>query len=269
MDRCGEDAMRQYLLHKHRLSEGKMEGVNWEAVAGYLRSLPPFRLATQVKLQHNWIPTNSFLFQQRRVQCDKCPLCESAVETASHIRWCKAPVAQAFRRGRLEQLVRELKGINTAPEIIQCWREQIAFVSGDEGDGEEVIGPLGGVLEINRLVVDRRRHQSVLPWEGLLQGRASKYWTQAQASHERWRRQETASHGRRRLWDFQAVRLLCEYNGALWSFRNDEVHGRTMQEAQQKLRASVEAKVRNLYERHPIFCWLGTPAFGQFHWRYD
>ena len=45
---------------------------------------------------------------------------------------------------------------------------------------------------------------------------------------------------------------MCEFNFDLWQYRNDEVHGRTQQEAQQKLREVVEAKVTALYARDPI-----------------
>lgn len=75
IERCGEDSLRQYLLKKHRLSEGKMEGVNRAALNRYLRSMSPHQRATQVKLQHNWAPTKGFLYVQRRSESDLCPLC--------------------------------------------------------------------------------------------------------------------------------------------------------------------------------------------------
>mmetsp|Transcript_5782 Transcript_5782/g.8511 ORF Transcript_5782/g.8511 Transcript_5782/m.8511 type:complete len:609 (+) Transcript_5782:1683-3509(+) len=250
IDRCGEDALRQYLLHKHKLSKGKMDGVNWAALACYLRSLSPPRRATQVKLQRNWIPTNSFLFHQQRIQCAKCPLCQTAEETAAHVHQCKAPVAKDFRHERFAQLVRELRGINTAPEIIQCWEIQLNSVSGD--DVSAGVDGVCGPSDLRRLLGEARRHQSLLSWEGLVQGRMSVLWSRVQECHERWRRQETASHSRRRPWDVQVIRLLCEYNSALWNFRNDEVHGRTLQEERDRIRATVEAKVRNLYDRYPV-----------------
>jgi len=36
IDRCGEKPLRNYLLNKHRFSNGKLEGVNWQALEGYL-----------------------------------------------------------------------------------------------------------------------------------------------------------------------------------------------------------------------------------------
>jgi len=141
IDQCGAEAIRQYMLHKHQLSEGKFDRINWFALAAYLRTFSLQRRATQVKLHHNWIPTNSFLFQQRRVQSDKCPLCESAVETASHVRWCKSPGARRFRKERMEQLVRELRGANTSPEIIQCWQVQVGILS---NPGWNKIGEVSG-----------------------------------------------------------------------------------------------------------------------------
>jgi hypothetical protein len=86
---CGDDQLRQYLQHKHNLSEGKVEGVNWSALQQYLNSLTPLRRASQIKLQHKWIPTKGFLFLQRRETCDQCPLCQKAVETACHVRQCQ------------------------------------------------------------------------------------------------------------------------------------------------------------------------------------
>jgi hypothetical protein len=250
IDKCGEEAMVKYLLHKHQLSEGKLEGVNWVALAGYLKSMSPPLRASQVKLQHNWIPTNSFLFQQRRVKCDKCPLCTSAVETASHVRCCTAPAMQQYRWARLAKLVRDLQGINTAPEIVRCWQEHIASVCGEHSNDEDKF--IYGISDIHTLLGTARRHQSVLSWDGLLQGRASIHWSAVQASHERWRRQETNSHRQDTPWDIRAVRLVCDFNFDLWKFRNEEVHGHTQQEARQKLRDSVEATVRNLYDRYPV-----------------
>ena len=249
IDQCGTDALLQYLSNKYRLSEGKIDGINWEALAKYLGSLSAPCRATQVKLQHGWIPTNGFLFIQKRASCDKCPLCSSVVETALHVRQCKAVAASTFRRSRLSQLSRELQGINTAPEIINCWTHHIAESCGDLSTDEVIV--LAPRSDIHKALGLARRHQSVLSWEGFLQGRVSSRWNAVQACHEKLRRQETASANNKVPWDVRAIRLVCEFNAALWAFRNDEVHGRTQQEAQRKLRTEVEAKVVALYARHP------------------
>ena len=75
-----------YLLIKHGLLERKMDSIDWLALSGFLWSLSPQRRAMHVRISHNWIPTNSFLYQQRGVGCDKCPLCNSAIETHEHVR---------------------------------------------------------------------------------------------------------------------------------------------------------------------------------------
>jgi hypothetical protein len=232
IDRCGEEPLRSYLLHKHSLSEGKIEGVNWKALEGYLKSMSANCRATQVKLQNGWIPTNSFLYTQQRVNCDKCPLCVSATETLRHVRCCSA--VASFRRERIERLCRDLRGINTAPEIIQCWKCAI------ENECREVeTTTSGGIVLIapglEKTLSIARCHQAVLSWEGFLQGRISLKWNDVQLYHEQRRRQETASHDRRQPWDRRALRLVCEFHYDLWQYRNDEVHGRTQQEAQQKL----------------------------------
>ena len=248
LDRCGEDPLRKYLLHKHQLSDGKIDGINWTALRGYLNSMSAPRRATQVKLQHGWIPTNSPLYLQGRAKSDVCPLCASAPETLRHVRCCNA--TSTFRRERIERLCRDLRGINTAPEIVQCWRCFIYDECGEPADYNDTGITMLAPGLANTLAV-ARRHQSVLSWEGFLQGRISKKWNDVQYYHERRRVQETASHSTRQPWDRQVVRLVCEFHSDLWSHRNDEVHGRTQLENQQKLRADVEARVHALYDRHP------------------
>jgi hypothetical protein len=117
---------------------------------------------------------------------------------------------------------------------------------------DEHITPPFTITPIERLLGEARRHQAVLSWEGLLQGRISNCWQGVQRCHECVRRQETASFGRGDIWSIRAVRLVCEFNSDLWSFRNTTVHGNTAKEAQQKLRAAVEEQVRRLYDRYPI-----------------
>ena len=195
--------MLQYLMKKHHLSAGKLEGIDWAALSSVLRSLSPHKRAMQVKLSRNWIPTQSFLYQQRRASCDKCPLCQSAIETHEHVRQCRAPAATQYRRDRLSRLVRELTGINTAPEIMHCWQEQIGVLCGDS-----VVVSMPDIVSsvvMKRAIGEARRHQAILSWTGLLQGRISIHWRRAQECHERLRRQESASLRRTGLWSTQAL----------------------------------------------------------------
>jgi len=78
----------------------------------------------------------------------------------------------------------ELLGINTAPEIICCWKEQIALLCGEAVD-DDVAVPFS---------IEARHHQAILSWMGLLQERFSLQWQRVQDCHECSRRQETASH---------------------------------------------------------------------------
>ena len=251
MDKCGEDQLRNYLLHKHKLSEGKIDGVNWPVLQQYLRSLSPTRRAAQLKLQHNWIPTKAFLFLQKRETCDKYPLCETAVETACHVRQCQALRALTFRRAHLLALICSLKGINTAPEIVDCWQSYISSECAIPV-ADTNTGPIITHSSIRSSLTLARKHQSLLMWVGFLQGRFSIKWNAVQQIHERLRRQETASHYRHQPWDVQALRLVCEFMSDLWKFWNDEVHGHTFQEETRKTRASVEIQVQQMYQRNPL-----------------
>ena len=173
------------------------------------------------------------------------------METADHVRCCKAKdVATCIHRKRLARLLRELQSINTAPEIIHWWHSHIAAVCSNPVDDD--VGVLLPRLDLHKALEVARRHQSVLSWEGFLQGRVSSKWVEDQACHERCRWQETVSCRNKDCWDVQALRFICEFNTDLWEFRNDKVHGHTKQEAQQKLRRNIEEKARALHLQHPV-----------------
>lgn len=52
---------------------------------------------TQPQLDSN----QKLLYQQRHATCDKCPLCDSTIETYDHIWWCRVLVEQDYSQGRI------------------------------------------------------------------------------------------------------------------------------------------------------------------------
>ena len=247
---CGSEAMCDYRRVKHDLSEGKAAGIDWCGLHGFLRCQSPQQRAAHVKCQNGWLPTQEFLFRQKRVDSDLCPLCGSASETFSHIYSCCNPAAVSYRVDQVRKFALGLKLAGTATEIVNCWISQLGYMFPGVEFTPYYVHPTNIHKEIEAAVAVARRHQSILSWEGFLQGRLSVEWDKVQALHER-RRGLQCGVVRQVPWIVKAFDLVCDLIPALWKFRNEEVHGRTLEEKVAKERDRVHQRVRRLYQDAP------------------
>jgi len=112
--------IEDYIAKKHNLTAEKLHHVDDIGLQSYLKSLRPHNRASTVKLIHRWIPTNEFLFKQKRADSPICPRCQIHNETASHILTCtNNEAADQWRKALyfcLENIARE----NTSPQILTC-----------------------------------------------------------------------------------------------------------------------------------------------------
>jgi len=143
-----------------------------------------------------------------------------------------------------------LKLAGTATEIENCWISQLGLMFPGVDFTPYYIHPTNIHKEVNAAVAVARRHQSVLSWEGFLQGRLSVEWDKVQSLHER-RRGLQCGAVQHVPWIVKAFDLVCDLVPALWKFRNEEVHGRTLAEKALKERDRVHKRVRKLYSDAP------------------
>ena len=246
---CGRAELEAFYEGKHQVSEGKREGINWDGLRSLLHSQPVPRRAGLVKYQQGWLPTKELLHRQGRESSAVCPLCNHASETTAHIHCCGSQEAVAWRQERLTQCLKELRTAGTAPEIVNCWGQQLSDMFGLPAPQPRLLFASKTTDQVEAAVELARKHQAVLSWQGFLQGRHSVHWIKAQTLHERIRKE-----GRKRglAWSQKSVRIIRMVVPDLWSKRNELVHGATIAEESQKRRANITAKVTEVYARNPV-----------------
>jgi len=248
---CSVAELRAYQNEKHGLDEGRYDGVDWKSLHGFLRKQSPPKRALYVKQQNGWLPTQSFLFRQKRVESDLCPLCGGSGETAEHIYRCQCEVALANRTAALTTFRAKLRQAGTAPEITNCWMEHLYWLMEAGPFVPSFIHDSANNRRIADAVAIARRHQALLSWEGFVEGRLSKEWRKVQQLHEQMRGATDSGGRRRKPWVARAMDLVCDLVPDLWRFRNSEVHGITLTEKLDKERKRVHSRVRRLYEEAP------------------
>lgn len=184
---CAYGALKDYQQEKHGLGDGQYEGVDWKSLHGFLRKKPPPQRSLYVKQQNGWLPTQAFLFLQRRVESDICPLCGEASETMEHVYRCSCLLASDNRKDTLKTFQQALQKAGTAPEITNCWMTQLHAAMGMGVFHTFYIHDTAHHRKMEQAVGVAWRHQALLTWEGFLQGWLSKEWEKVQRLHEQLR----------------------------------------------------------------------------------
>jgi hypothetical protein len=91
-------ALQAYIEKKHNISAEKLIHVDTVSMNNYLKALRPHNRATMVKLIHRWIPTNDFLYKQRRSETQLCLRCNQHTEDSHHILTCPDSQASTQRQ---------------------------------------------------------------------------------------------------------------------------------------------------------------------------
>jgi len=125
------------------------------------------------------------MYLQQRVESDLRPLCGLESETMEHVCRCKCHSATENREGTLKIFWQNLRKAGTAPEITNCWMEQLHLMMGAGPFAPSFIHDTAHHRQMASAVAVARRHQAVLGWNGFLQGRISKEWGKVQRLHEK------------------------------------------------------------------------------------
>jgi hypothetical protein len=82
------EEIQAYIAKKHNITSDKLSHIDTISLKNCLKALRPHNRAMMVKLIHQWIPTNAFLFKQRRTDSPLCPRCNVQTEDSPHIFKC-------------------------------------------------------------------------------------------------------------------------------------------------------------------------------------
>jgi hypothetical protein len=99
---------------------------------------------------------------------------------------------------------------------------------------------------VSQLITKATHNQNLIGWNNFLKGYISRYWKNAQSITS-----QKSSCTKQSRWDTEITSLAITLLRKIWEARNTHVHGTTLNEANEKLRARIHAKVTQLYSTPP------------------
>jgi hypothetical protein len=237
----------EYIARKHGLTEDKMYHVDTSSLQTYLKALSPHNRASIVKLMHRWIPTNASLFKQNRASSPFCERCHTHKEDAHHILHCPDSDATSERNKALYTFLEEHAHEGTSKTILECLENNLTSLLHVESMNKYCITCQPPDSTLQRAIRDAKQHQTIIGWENLLRGYTSTYWAKVQSFDSTAR-----SSGKKKIpWTIFFLRSIFNLHKTIWNDRNTYIHGKTIQENQQKLRQRVIDKVKAIYKENP------------------
>jgi hypothetical protein len=218
------------------MTDVKIEETKTECLESYLRKQKPIERASTIKLIHKWIPTNAFLYKQRRVTTPCCPRCGQHDETAEHIYSCPEQYAQTERQILLYNKLKELVSLGMPLVYASPLEDKLTSLLAITSKNE-----YRNTL-IEQSTPKAILHQNIIGWDNLLRGYASKHWQSIEAP---------GTNGTRKTWDKRITGLMIMLYKEIWEGRNNFVHGKTTEETRKKAREAVIARVRDTYKQPP------------------
>ena len=269
------DDIRQYLLHQlrgqdileyYRKRRGwkkkQCEHIDWEAIHRRLQKAQPTRRIRILQLMHGWqhvgrqkaqfaengAGTNAIRnnnMEDPETPIGQCPCCDQ-VESQLHYLWCTNKDMMNHRATHLGKLRRRLLRLHTYPGIIHLTMEILKSL--DEDQGPDIVltdfeGPQGTLL------CGALLEQEMIGWKAFAQGFISRKWKLSQ-SHHVIESNIQLQPKRQKHWNRYFITGIQEYAKAVWTHRNEFIHGASPKEGRMKRKEHLRKRVQELYLRH-------------------
>lgn len=169
-----------------------------------------------------------------------CPARCGKLELQHHYLVCTAPKWLAILEEAWKTLSQRLKRMQMSPTIVSI----IIHALTHKYDTSSTIWPPCASAS-DSMAYTVARHQQVIGWTNLLQGRISKQWTCAQTQYLK----ELGSYpkGTLEIWKTDFLPTLVQFGLDLWEQRNDIVHGKTDAENHQIQRKRILVMIRKKF----------------------
>jgi hypothetical protein len=219
----------QYLQYRFSWSNEIIEIIAWKCLSLAIQRIDRDVLIT--KVCNDLLPTADTLYKMRYQYHDTCILCHNH-ETRDHIIRCKAPSRIKWRqkyicalRKRMDKMGTEFSISETLSTAIAEWLE-----TGEVDVSNYPIKYANAILSQKRI-----------GWRHFFAGKISQEWTKLHdhSTH--------TNDGKKRdgyVWGAAVVEITLRHFIELWELRNEEVHGKTVQQQERtrKIKLSIDAR---------------------------
>lgn len=194
------------------------------------------------KMLHHLMNTN---FQNKLYygSSDRCPCCNRAAESFSHVLSCCDPSAATNCDSAFTQLMTALSNIKTPLLIIEAIKHGTKHWL-DPGSIRVRALTAGSLHPGDTLLTTAFQEQfHNIGWYHLFLGRLSSKWESAYIAYTGSNNQKSAQY-----WSSLMVSLLWKYSLSLWGYRNAVVHGSNYEESTFKRLQEIQSKVSAAYD---------------------
>ena len=227
----------QYLQYKFQWSNEIIEAIAWKCLSLAIQRINRDVLIT--KVCNDLLPTADTLYKRKYQLHDTCILCQNK-ETRDHLLQCTAPTRIKWRRQYIITIRKKLDTLETEFEIKEALSTAIAewLERGEVDISKHPIRFANAILSQDRI-----------GWRHFFAGRISQEWLQLQKDST------YKTVGKKRdcyVWGAAIAETTLRSFIELWELRNEEVHGKTVeqQERTRKAKLSIDArKLNNLKDK--------------------
>jgi ribonuclease HI len=253
-----EAKLGAYIRNKASWSEDTFNRVNWVAHKQAFTSYKRVPQLSICKLVHGLYHTNREA-NKLYGTTDKCPCCESHIETLQHVFWCQEEHCRNHRHEARDKLKTTLTSCKTPQKLLAMILHGIEEWESIESANDKPV-PLyrGSVLPEDILLIQAFQEQTAIGWDQLLRGRISLKWNSAYRCLVGGKRQVEVSPD---PWAKTLIRGLWDYAASLWKYRNGVVHGKTKEDGIKKEFEQLHKSVQAEYAAYAQDKFIISPQF--------
>ena len=237
-DAAARPRMKEYLLKRYSWDELTFQSIDWTATNAAIRSLtnPEHKFVTKFCFQQ--LPIGTRLQQRSPHVPASCPACDEPREDDWH--WIACPSRAEWRATQAKLFRSKLTSLKTEPGLkfiaLQAFKSLLDtgscdFTGAAFSDEESILVS----------------SQTAIGWRHFLYGRCSVEWARIQDRHIK-SEQLNQTYYNGPAWTNKVIQYLWDAIRALWTVRNNDLHGTTFSEGEATKRARLHPLIRNLYD---------------------
>jgi hypothetical protein len=221
----------QYLQYKFQWSNDTIEDISWKCLALAIRRIN--RNVVLTKVCNDLLPTSATLHKMRYQNHDTCILCKQR-ETRDHILRCQAPTRTKWRR-----------------QYIGAMQRKLDYLETDFALGETICTAVAEWLESGNVDISKYPikyataiiSQENIGWRHFFGGKISQEWLKLQDESTNI---TTTKKPEGYIWGASLVETTLKKFIDLWELRNEEVHGKTIEQQESTRKQKLRTEVKKL-----------------------
>jgi len=235
------NSLKAHIIKKTGLTELTFFKVDWKAHSSAFNKLTRYQRITTAKLIHQLSNVNKQNHLYYKTD-PNCPICNRIEENFQHVLTCQDSRAIVYRTTRITQLETDLINIGTPPKvtktILQGFNHWLTPPAGCSR------APTTGSLDGPDVLLTAAYYEQFyeLNWFQCCLGRISCKWNKAVSSY--WTKEGKKPESS--TWTTKLILALWRYTKDIWQFRNNIVHGATVEDSTN----IILTKLRDTFTTH-------------------